>query len=318
MGENKEIVKYHNDMNEITFQKFGQVDFDFFMVLCSKLRDSGDNSVVIPFSRFKELAGYSPKTSDERFINDMMDMNYKQLASTGTIREGRKIKQFVLFTEFVIDPDEKTITASVNPKYKYFLNDLTKSFTRFELQEFVSLDSKYAKTLYRLLKQYRTTGIYITALEEFKRLIVVPKSYTNMRIYDKIIKPSVKALQPYFKNLTCEVQYERKRGRPVKGYKFTFTPEQAPKQIPKQADLEKPAKQTQKPKNSFHNFDQRTYDYKELEKKLLNRNRPIDIKVDVADVEIGEQKPVEFIIHYEEKEKKEPKTIVIPVKEKEE
>ena len=60
--DKKNIVRYHNDMNEITFQRFGQVDFDFFMVLCSKLRDSGDSEVVIPFSRFKELSGYSPKT----------------------------------------------------------------------------------------------------------------------------------------------------------------------------------------------------------------------------------------------------------------
>lgn len=263
-NEGKNIVKYHNDMNEITFQKFGQVDFDFFMVLCSKLRDSGESSIVIPFSRFKELAGYSLKTSEERFISDLQSMNYKQLMSTGMIREGRKIKQFVLFTDFEIDPDNKTVTASVNEKYRYFLNDLTKSFTRFELQEFVSLDSKYSKTLYRLLKQYRTTGVYITTLEEFKRLMGVPKSYTNMKIGQKIINPSVKALQPYFKELSCKVLYEAKRGRPVKGYEFTFTPEKVQKQISKEPEKKKPKKSA----NKFHNFEQREYDYDDLERKL--------------------------------------------------
>lgn len=265
--DKKNIVKYHNDMNEITFQNFGQVDFDFFMVLCSKLRDSGENTVVIPFSRFKELSGYSSKTSDKRFIKEVEGMNYKQLASTGRIKDGRKIKQFVLFTDFVIDPDEKTITASVNPKYRYFLDDLTKNFTRFELQEFVSLESKYSKTLYRLLKQFRTTGVYITTLEEFKRLFGVTKGYSNRLILDKIINPSVKAIQSYFQDLKCEVQYEPKRGRPVKGYKFTFTPEILPKKIEQAAEKKKAHT------NDFHNFEQRQYDFGKLETMLQGKNR---------------------------------------------
>lgn len=265
MGENKPIVKYHNDLNTLTFQRFGQVDFDFFMVLCSKMNSSDDDIVSIPFWEFKELSGYSQKTTEERFVNDLRSMNYKQLLSTGEVRAGNKIRQFVLFVEFEIDPDEKVITARVNEKYRYILKEITRNFTRFELQEFVSLDSKYSKTLYRLLKQYRTTGVYITTLEEFKRLMSVPKSYTNMRIYDKIIKPAIKTLQSYFKNLTCQVEYERgKRGRPVKGYKFVFTPEKIPKQIPDKADQNK----GKTGKNAFHNFDQRDYNYDELEQKL--------------------------------------------------
>ena len=269
MGENKSIVKYHNDLNSITFQKFGHVDFDFFMVLCSKLRDSGETTVKIPFSEFKKLSGYSPKTSEERFISDVKSMNFKQLLSTGMVKKGNKIEQFVLFTKFVIDPDEKIITAKVNEEYKYILNEVTRNFTRFELQEFISLDSKYSKTLYRLLKQYRTTGVYVISLEEFKRLVSVPKSYTNMRIYDKIIKPCVKTLTRYFDNLSCEVQYEAKRGRPVKGYKFTFTPEKRQKQLQQGSDQKQQTKK--KTGNKFHNFEQREYDYTEIEKRLREK-----------------------------------------------
>lgn len=267
MGENKKIVKYHNDLNEITFQKFGQVDFDFFMVLCSTLRDSGDNKAVIPFDKFKELSGYSRKTSDERFMNELESMNYKQLISTGKIRDGNKRKQFVLFTEFEIDPDEKTVTAKVNEDYKYILNELTKNFTRFELQEFIELESKYSKTLYRLLKQFRNTGLYRVSLEEIRRLLSVPKSYTNMRIYDKILKPSVAALRKCFDELSCKVLYEAKRGRPVRGYEFTFTPEKVPEKIPDRS--QEPKEEPKKPQNSFHNFEQRTYNFDELEREWL-------------------------------------------------
>lgn len=266
MKSEKPVVKYHNDLNKLTFQRFGQIDFDFFMVLCSEINHSDNSMVSISFREFKKLSGYSTKNTEERFIRDLKSMNYKQLLSTGEVKVGNKIRQFVLFKEFEIDPDNKVITAKVNEDYKYILKEITKNFTMFELQEFVSLDSKYAKTLYRLLKQFRKTGVYITPLDEFKRIMGIPESYTNMKIGQKIINPSVKALKPYFNNLSCEVQYEAKRGRPVKGYKFTFEPEKILKQIQEQ---EKPKKE--KSKNSFHNFEQRTYDYNELEKMISKR-----------------------------------------------
>ena len=265
MGDNKNIVKYHNDLNELTFQRFNQVDFDFFMVLCSKLRDSGDSEISITFNDFKRLSGYSPKTSGDRFVNELQAMNHKQLLSTGKIRRGRKIEQFVLFTKFVIDSEEKTITAKVNEEYRYFLNEVTKNFTRFELQEFISLESKYAKTLYRLLKQFRVTGLYRVDYQEFKRLMSIPESYSNRDINFKIIKPAIAMLEKYFDELSVKVLYEAKRGRPVKGYEFRFTPEQVHHQIQEQEEKQ------EKSQNRFHNFEQRKYDFNELEKKLRTK-----------------------------------------------
>ena len=62
--QHKNIVKYHNDLNEITFQKFNQVDFDFFMVLCSKLRDSQNNEVTIS----KDDKNYSEDDENNELI----------------------------------------------------------------------------------------------------------------------------------------------------------------------------------------------------------------------------------------------------------
>lgn len=266
MDESKEIVKYHNDLNEITFQRFSQVDFDFFMVLCSKLKDSGENEVVISFDEFKRLSKYNPTTSEKRFIRELKSMNHKQLLSTGMIKNGSKIEQFVLFTRFVIDPDEKTITAKVNGDYRYILNEVTRSFTLFELQEFISLESKYSKTLYRHLKQFRTTGVYWVSVEDFRRIFGVSKGYSNKLMMQKIITPAVKALREYFHNLECRTIYEKKPGRPVKAYEFTFDPEQA-RQLP---DFQK-GEGPRKPANKFHNFEQRQdIDYDDLERRLTN------------------------------------------------
>ena len=265
MEKKKNIVKYHNDMNSITFYNFGAIDFNLFMSVCSKMTEKGKSEVEISFDELKRMSGFNPHWSEDQFVKSLQSMNLKQLLSHGTIDDGRYIKIFVLFPELWIDRDKRVLIVKANKEYLYILNELKNNFTRFELQEFVSLESKYAKTLYRLLKQYRTTGVYVTTLEDFKRLMSVPESYQNKKIMQKVVDPSVKALQPYFDNLTCQVQYERgKRVRPVKGYKFVFTPEKIPKQIPDKADQDK----GKTGKNAFHNFDQRDYNYDELEQKL--------------------------------------------------
>lgn len=41
------------------------------------------------------------------------------------------------------------------PYFGYLLNYLNANFTSFELLEFQNISGKYAKTLYRLLKQWK-------------------------------------------------------------------------------------------------------------------------------------------------------------------
>lgn len=260
------IVKYHNDLNSITFYNFGSIDFDLFMSLCSKVVETGETMVTIPFSELRKISGFNTHLSERDFIKSLDSMNLKQLLSHGRIEDDRNIDRFVLFPKLRIDKEKRALIAKVDEDYRYILFELRKNFTRFELQEFVSLDSKYAKTLYRLLKQFRTTGVYITTIEEFKRLVSAPESYSNKYLMDKIINPSLKALKPYFNGLSCQVLYEAKRGRPVKGYKFTFAPDKKPEKLP-----EKPEEHNNKGANAFHNFEQRDYDYDDLEKRLTGR-----------------------------------------------
>ncbi|KQI10892.1 hypothetical protein K777_09700, partial [Campylobacter coli CVM 41970] len=71
--------------------------------------------------------------------------------------------------------DESTlfnrITLKINPDFAYLVNQLTTNFTAFELEEFIALSGKYAKTLYRLLKQFRTTGKAYFEWDEFCKVM---------------------------------------------------------------------------------------------------------------------------------------------------
>lgn len=236
-----EIVKYDNYMNGLKFTGFTTTDFNFLMLLCSKAHDEDIKKIIISFDELRQKAAYT-RTSIQQFRTDLERMNEKLMRVTCKLKTETKTIMFVLFPTFEIDVEQQTLTVAVNEHFRFILNELVKNFTRFDLNEFVKLDSKYSKTLYRLLKQFKTTGKYETRLDDFRKKIDCPESYSNKYVMDLIIKPSLEELQPYFTDLQCTVQYAHKRGRPVEGYVFMFKPEKPAQteEIPAEAD--KPAK----------------------------------------------------------------------------
>ncbi len=263
-----EIVKYDNYMNNLKFSGFTTTDYNFLMVLCNKLRDKDSSEITISFEELREKTGYK-QTSIEKFVSDLERMNEKLMKITCKLKTESKIIMFVLFPTFEINLDNKLLTISVNQKFKFILNELVKNFTRFELNEFVELDSKYAKSLYRLLKQYRTTGRYEVRVEDFKMKMDCPKSYNNKQFMQNIINPAINSIQNHFQNLKCEPKYARKRGKPVIGYIFTFEPEQRKAEAGHGKEEKESPEKLKKCQSGFHNFKQRDYDYDELEKTLL-------------------------------------------------
>lgn len=220
-----EIVKYHNYMNSLKFTGFTVTDFNFLMALCSRIRDKDVNSVTFSFIELRDLTNYKKSNSINQFVTDLKKLNEKLMKITCSLETETEIIMFVLFPAFVVNKNEQTLTVSVNEKFKFILNELIKNFTRFDFKEFITLGSKYSKSLYRLLKQYRTTGKFEITVDDLKMKMDCPKSYNNKQFMQNIISPAVNSLQTHFQNLKCEPQYARKRGRPVIGYIFTFMPE---------------------------------------------------------------------------------------------
>lgn len=264
-----EVVKYDNYMNGLKFTGFTTTDFNFLILLCSKMRDKDVAELTISFEELRQKTGYT-RTSIQKFRTDLERMNEKLMRVTCKLKTETRTLMFVLFPTFDINLENQTLTVCVNEKFKFILNELIRNFTRFDLSEFVKLDSKYSKTLYRLLKQYRTTGIYEVKLDEFRGKIDCPVSYSNKYVMDLIIKPSLKELQNYFTDLQCTTLYAHKRGHPVSGYRFTFKPEQPPTTVssgeePKPTKSKPAVPARKRSKNQFNNFMQRDISQEELD-----------------------------------------------------
>ncbi|HAP3826560.1 TPA: replication initiation protein, partial [Enterococcus faecalis] len=132
------------------------------------------------------------------------------------------IEYFVLFNGFKIDKKQKFVEVRVNQDLDYIINGLTTEFSRFELSAFTSIRSTYAKTLFRLLMQYRSTGYYVVSIEDFRELLDIPEYYQMGNIDQKVLKPAMKELHNYFENLEV-TKIKAKKGNKIAKLEFTFT-----------------------------------------------------------------------------------------------
>lgn len=222
--ENK-LVRYCNSINELKFQNFTTGDLNMLMSLCYKIKGRDTDSIVISFAEIVDLANYKCKDK-ERFIHDLKRMSSKLNKVNVTCMNIKGFAVFNLFTAFIADEETSTITVEVNKHFAYLFNELYKDFTRFELEEFVNLQSKYSKNLYRILKQYRTTGKYIVKLDELRDKLDCPVSYDNREFVRNCVNGSVNELsQGYFNNLSVKITRAKKRGNPIEGFVFSFDKE---------------------------------------------------------------------------------------------
>ena len=266
------IVVYSNDLNQISLGSLKEQEQNLFFSILVKLKDKGHEPVIFDTTELNNmLSKHYTESQLTAFVKGLKDHFFKlDFRTEYYYKNGGVAEESVnLFKRMRIeytDENKKTVKSlliEVNEQFEYMLNALKANFTAFELANFLILNSKYSKTLFRLLKQYRTQGWWQVELKEFKRLLQVPKTYQMTHIDNKIIKPSIKELtwdngqtdmltdyrgaeRPCFKNLSVEKIKGKGRGRggAVVALKFTWEPELVEK---KQIEQSQEEPQTQSP-----------------------------------------------------------------------
>ncbi|MCR2059160.1 replication initiation protein, partial [Campylobacter lari] len=245
-----DIVKYHNDFNKIKLPSFTEQEQNLLCGILTKIKENKTGESVKFTS--KELLSFSTENlTNKALVGMVTTLREKFFKADFTILIEDKERDLIgkeiinLFQSFKLwypkDDYEyanlKGVEMSVNPRFEYLVNQLTANFTSFELAEFIALSGKYTKTLYRLLKQYRTTGIAYFEWDEFKRIMDISEKMRMCDIDKDIIKPAIKELTKErtlfdqvripFKNLSFEKKKIKARGRggKVVGIEFTFKPE---------------------------------------------------------------------------------------------
>ena len=284
-----EIVKYQNDFNKLKMTNFNAMDLNVLMKICVELNKQGILKIEIPFDEIRESIGYTGHKT--KFINLLSDICKKIGCLEMWTDDG--FEQIYLFKKIRGIKSREVLAFEVNKEYLGFFLELQKQFTAFSLEDFVSIEGKYAKNLYRLLMQWKTKGHCPTehkekffTVTEIKGFLNAPENYKVKYLTDDVLKPAIVEINEkgLFQNLELIVHKAKKRGTPVLGYSFTFTPINTKKFTTEQKTaIEHKSKGTYKPKteftqskstNRFNQFPQREYSKEqmsEIEKKLLRR-----------------------------------------------
>ncbi len=214
-----DLVVIHNDFNNVNLTGLKEKELDLLISLCYKLKDEGIDEIKLAFDELKKLSKYEDRHI-ERFVKDLDNVYKKLIELNFRYEDENKIIRFVLFKSYEIDKNKKNVTISVNEKFKYILNELTGNFTRFELNQFVSLNSQYAKHIFRLLKQFNGTGWREFLLSDFRNKLGIPEKYRISEIDKYILNGKIiEELKKSFTNLRV---LKIKKGREVDKIRFEW------------------------------------------------------------------------------------------------
>ena len=244
-----EIIKHHNELNDFELGKLSPNQANLFTYLVYKIKDK--DKVVISYDEAMEKLDL-PK--EHRYFkklllqsyNKIMDMKYYNIKINENGNTSGSISH--IFDEFEWDDETERISLEVNQKNKYLFAELQNRFTQYSLAEFIEIEGSHAKTLYRILKQWRYTGeTPVMTIEKFKFVFGLTEKYKLSDIDRRVLNPAIDELKKLFIGLEVHKKYEKRKnkGRPkLEGYWFSFKAEQKEKTQAVQPTQESIAKVT--------------------------------------------------------------------------
>ena len=158
------ILEEHNDL--ITAQyDMPASEQDIFALVLSQIKKEDP-----PEQRYRVL------------VKDIVAITQKQVDYTKVEKSAKKLLSRVctiirdngdpLYTSMISDAEHIRgsgyIEIGVSSKLRPYLVDLKANFTRYQLRMFGALRSKYSKRIYKMLSQFKNTGIMRISVEELK------------------------------------------------------------------------------------------------------------------------------------------------------
>ncbi|MGL5902254.1 MAG: replication initiation protein [Cetobacterium sp.] len=213
------LIKYHNDINKITLGSFTDNETDIFFGILLKTKETEDNILKLNFTELKNLIDVKHRNND-RFIENVRGLNIKLKSLIQEIElPNGDFKVFSLFDDITTSPSRNQLEIEINKNFRFLIDGLMANYTEIDLKQLVSLRGNYSKILYRLLKQFETSKLYIVKIDDFRELMGIPSTYAMFNIRQKVLVPCMEQLKQYFQGLKLE---EIKIGRNVSSLKFTW------------------------------------------------------------------------------------------------
>lgn len=255
--KDKTYITYHNNTNKVNLGKLSERESNLLFAIFQKLKDQGNTLIRFEPQDLKRMIMVKSNLTNRQLLQVLKNLldnisgaNFwiiREHVENGEVYEDHT--SYMLFKQFEIRIHKPTQTieyldVQLNDSYQYLLNNLGMGgqYTSFNLLEFQRVRGKYAKTLYRLLKQYKSTGILSVEWSQFRELLDIPKDYKMENIDQKVLTPSLKELHKIypFEHLSYKKERRSHDKRKVTHIDFYF--EQLPQgetKKQKQADKQR-------------------------------------------------------------------------------
>ncbi|GAA8293178.1 hypothetical protein HpBT171_15170 [Helicobacter pylori] len=247
--KNNAYTTYHNNANKVNLGKLSEREANLLFAIFQKLKDQGNTLIRFEPQDLKRMIMVKSNLTNRQLLQVLKNLldnisgaNFwiiREHVENGEVYEDHK--SYMLFKQFEIRIHKPTqnieyLEVQLNDSYQYLLNNLGMGgqYTSFKLLEFQRVRGKYAKTLYRLLKQYKSTGILSVEWDQFRELLDIPKDYEMRNIDQKVLTPSLKELKKIypFEHLSYKKERRSHDKRKVTHIDFYF--EQLPQGETKQ------------------------------------------------------------------------------------
>ncbi|GAA8290508.1 hypothetical protein HpNP124_14890 [Helicobacter pylori] len=206
-------ITYHNNTNKVNLGKLSEREANLLFAIFQRLKDQGNTLIRFEPQDLKRMIIVKSNLTNRQLLQILKSLldnisgaNFwiiKEHVENGEVYEDHK--SYMLFKQFEIRIHKSTqnieyLEVQLNDSYQYLLNNLGMGgqYTSFKLLEFQRVRGKYAKTLYRLLKQYKSTGILSVEWTQFRELLDIPKDYKMENIDQKVLNPSLKELRKIY------------------------------------------------------------------------------------------------------------------------
>lgn len=229
-------VRYNNDFNLLPMPELTAKEMDIFMLIVSKFQYQSRELEIDGYEFFSALK--EPRESYQRLFEVFESFADKILSFNIKYKTDKFAYAFVCFESLKMDFSTSKIKIKAQEDFYNMILNYKLGYTYFELIEFANLGGIYAKTLYRLLKQFKHKGWLEINFDEFKRIMQIPQNYKMGNIDQKVLKPALKELSEprnlfnqdriIFENLKCKKIKNKGfgRGNKVTAIRFDFKPEQ--------------------------------------------------------------------------------------------
>ncbi|MGQ5708723.1 replication initiation protein [Lactobacillus sp. PSON] len=231
----QKIIKIDNRFNDDPIfepiDSLPEINSNIFWLIAAQVKDQGNNLITLSPEQIKREIGYNSHISNKQIAKNVDDTFSKLLTiqlskedvdeKTGHVTKTREN----IFQKSIVDTDTLETSVEVSNSFLYLFNHL-EHWTRFSITQYVRLHSNYSRKLFRLLKQWRTTGKKEYPIEEFRKRLQIPKSYRPTDIDRRVLTICKEELSANFQNFKISKNYRKGvRGRKLESYVFTWVPE---------------------------------------------------------------------------------------------